>query len=79
VEYKKFYRYESPTTLLGIEIPSMKNELYPYPIKKDQEAAQRYLDALPERVYSIGRAGSYRYIDIDDIIAQCLALSERLS
>ena len=79
VEYKKFYRYESPTTLIGIEIPSNRNALYPYPVRKDQALAQRYLDALPERVFSIGRAGSYRYIDIDDIIAQCLALSERLS
>ncbi len=78
VEYKKFYRYEAPTTLLGMEIPSTTNKLYPYPIRKDQELAQKYLDALPDRVFSIGRAGSYRYIDIDDIIQQCLDLSKAL-
>lgn len=79
VEYKKFYRYDAPTTLIGLEIPSFSNKLYPYPMRKDQEQAQKYLDALPERVFSIGRAGSYRYIDIDDVIQQCLDLSDKLS
>ncbi|MBI3021759.1 MAG: NAD(P)-binding protein [Candidatus Omnitrophica bacterium] len=79
VEYKKFYQYEAPTTLLGLEIPSFNNKLYPYPARQDQERAQRYLDALPPKVFSIGRAGVYRYIDIDDIIAQCLDLAKRVS
>ncbi len=74
VEYKKFYRHHSDSTLLGIEIPSFNNQLYPYPIKKEQEHAQKYLDALPKNVFSIGRAGTYRYIDIDDIIQQCMDL-----
>ena len=74
VEYKKFYRHESPTTLLGMEIPSKSNKLYPYPTKSDQAHAQKYLDALPDNVHSIGRAAIYRYIDVDDIIGQCLEL-----
>ena len=78
VEYKQFYRYESPSTLLGIEFPSDKNKLYPYPTVKDVQHAQKYLDALPENVFSIGRAGTYRYMDIDDIIAQCLKLSDNV-
>lgn len=78
VEYKKFYQYDSPTTLLGLEIPSFRNKLYPYPVRKDQELAQRYLEAMPERVFSIGRMGSYCYIDIDDIIQQCLDLTATL-
>lgn len=78
VEYKKFYRNKSDSSLLGLEIPSKRNKLYPFPSKKDQQIAQKYFDALPERVFSIGRLGSYRYIDVDDIIAQCLALNERL-
>ncbi|MBI3011663.1 MAG: FAD-dependent oxidoreductase [Candidatus Omnitrophica bacterium] len=78
VEYKKFYQYQAPTTLLGLEIPSFSNKLYPYPVKKDQAIAQRYLDALPENVFSIGRAGSYRYIDVDDIIAQCFEMAAKL-
>jgi len=79
VEYKKFYRYEAPTTLLGLEIPSLNNKLYPYPTTRDQAQAQRYLDALPRNVFSIGRAGVYRYIDVDDIIQQCWDLVATLS
>lgn len=71
VEYKKFYLYDSPTTLIGIEIPSFRNKLYPFPMKKDQEIHQKYMDALPENVYFIGRNGSYRYLDVGLIIEQC--------
>lgn len=78
VEYKKFYRYESPTTLLGLEIPSFKNKLYPYPVHEDQEIAQKYFDALPDNVFSIGRAGSYRYVDVGMIIEQCMDLTNSL-
>jgi UDP-galactopyranose mutase len=72
VEYKKFYHYESPMTLLGIEIPSFKNKLYPYPVKADQERHQTYIDALPDGVFSIGRNGSYRYLDVGLTIEQCV-------
>ncbi len=79
VEYKKFYRNKSPVSLLGLEIPSKSNKLYPFPSKKDQRIAQQYFEAMPERVFSIGRLGSYQYIDIDDIIGQCFGLMERLA
>ena len=79
VEYKKFYKYESNQTLLGIEIPSKSNKYYPYPTKRDQDIAKLYLDSLPPNVFSIGRAGSYRYIDMDDIIGQCFSLVKELS
>lgn len=72
VEYKKFYLNKSPQTLLGIEIPSFRNKLYPFPMKKDQEIHQRYMDALPKDVYFIGRNGSYRYLDVGLIIEQCM-------
>jgi UDP-galactopyranose mutase len=37
------------------------------------------LDQLPKDVYSIGRAGSYRYeVDIDDCIEQAMGVSESL-
>ncbi len=74
VEYKKFYKYEAPTTLLGIEVPSTRNKLYPFPMRRDQEQAQRYIDDLPERVFSIGRNGSYRYLDVGMTIEQCMTL-----
>ena len=71
VEYKKFYQYDSPTSLIGIEIPSFRNKLYPFPTKKDQGIHQQYMDALPKNVYFIGRNGSYRYLDVGLIIEQC--------
>jgi UDP-galactopyranose mutase len=80
VEYKKFYNnYSSPTTLLGLEVPSKNGKLYPMPTKVDQARAERYFSMLPEGVFSIGRAGSYRYdVDIDDIIEQSLEIGERV-
>lgn len=78
VEYKKFTQHKSPHTLLGIEIPSLKNKLYPTMIKSEVEKAERYIKALPKNVYSIGRMGIYRYIDIDDIIIQSLEFVKKL-
>lgn len=79
VEYKKFYNgYESDTTLLGLEIPSHSNELYPYPITIEQQKAQRYFDNMPKNIFSAGRAGTYRYIDIDDIIMQAMELAKKI-
>jgi UDP-galactopyranose mutase len=78
VEYKKFYHYNSPTSLVGIEIPSTRNKLYPYPTKVDQALHQRYIDALPKNVFSIGRNGSYRYLDVALTIEQCMDLYKDL-
>lgn len=78
VEYKKFYDYKSPQTLLGIEIPSKKNKLYPYPMKEDQDKHARYLGLFPPDVHSIGRMGSYRYLDVGMIIEQCLDLVKKI-
>lgn len=78
VEYKKFTQHKAPSTLLGIEIPSHKNKLYPLPIKKHIQNAYRYFDDLPKGVVSMGRAGSYKYIDIDDIIWQAMKMAEQL-
>ena len=78
VEYKKLTGHKSPTTLLGIEIPSRRNKLYPYPIKEEQDLADRYRKALPSHVFSVGRMGNYRYDDIGVIIDEALRLVEDL-
>jgi UDP-galactopyranose mutase len=79
VEYKKFTQHQAPTTLLGLEIPSMNGKHYPLPLKSEQAKAQKYLDLMPDGVFSIGRPGSYRYdIDIDDTIAQAMEVAELL-
>lgn len=72
VEYKKFTLHKSPYTLIGLEFPSFKNKLYPTMIKSEVEKAARYIAALPDKVFSLGRMGIYRYIDIDDVILQAL-------
>ncbi len=79
VEYKKFTKHKSPTTLLGLEIPSMNGKYYPMPIKAEQAKAKKYFDLMPEGVWSIGRAGSYNYwIDIDNTIEQAMEIMKVL-
>tara|TARA_X000000950_G_scaffold288965_1_gene408746 strand:+ start:12277 stop:13470 length:1194 start_codon:yes stop_codon:yes gene_type:complete len=79
VEYKKLTKYKSKNTLLGIEIPSKKNRLYPVPIKKYIKQADEYFKIMPEGVYSIGRAGVYRYgIDFDRCIDQAMIVAKDL-
>jgi UDP-galactopyranose mutase len=80
VEYKKFTRYQSPTTLLGLEIPSRNGKHYPMPFRAEQRRAAAYHAMMPPGVYSIGRAGSYRYgLDMDDCIEQAQAMREELA
>ena len=63
-----------------MEIPSLNGGYeYPVPFKKEQRRAMKYFDAMPEGVYSIGRAGSYLYgVDIDDCIRQSIIIAEEL-
>jgi UDP-galactopyranose mutase len=79
VEYKKFTLHKSPTTLIGMEIPSMNGKYYPLPMKSALAIAAKYHDEMPEDVFSLGRHGSYRYaIDIDDCIEQALAMAKQV-
>lgn len=78
VEYKKLYHYESPTTLLGIEFPSLKNKMYPYPIKEERERAEKYLNDLPKNVFSMGRFGKYKYDNIGDVIMEAYEMMDTL-
>jgi UDP-galactopyranose mutase len=79
VEYKKFTLHKSDSTLLALEIPSKNGKHYPLPMRKWQTVADKYLKNLPEGVFSIGRAGSYRYeVDIDDCIEQAMTIASSL-
>ena len=79
VEYKKFTNHVSQSTLLGLEIPSKNGKHYPLPIKSEIARARKYLDLMPEGVFSIGRAGSYLYsVDIDDCIDQAIEIGKLL-
>jgi UDP-galactopyranose mutase len=77
-EFKKFTQHKSPNSLITLEVPSMKNKLYPTMIKSQVDLAQRYIDALPDNILSVGRMGIYRYVDIDDIIMQGLEFGRSL-
>jgi UDP-galactopyranose mutase len=75
VEYKKFTKHKSKTTLIGMEVPSSNGRYYPVPIKSEQKKAKKYFDNFVKGTYSIGRAGSYRYeVDIDDCIYQSMLI-----
>ncbi len=80
VEYKKFTKHKSKTSLVGLEIPSLNGgKHYPLPFKKDQSLALKYLNDLPDGYFSIGRAGSYLYgVDIDDCIRQTMIMSKMI-
>lgn len=80
VEYKKLTRHKSPTSLIGLEIPSRNGKHYPMPFNRELQKAEKYYQNLPQNVYSIGRAGSYRYgLDIDDCIEQAMEIMLELS
>ncbi len=81
VEYKQFTRqnWDAPTTLVGMEIPSMNGKYYPVPFKSEIAKAKKYIRDMPDRVFSIGRAGSYQYrVDIDDCIEQAMGVATSL-
>tara|TARA_B100000575_G_scaffold294533_1_gene311211 strand:- start:11015 stop:12205 length:1191 start_codon:yes stop_codon:yes gene_type:complete len=77
VEYKKFSKFKSKNTFIGIEIPSKNGKFYPLPLEKEQILAKKYHDDMPENFFSVGRNGTYRYsVDIDDCIEQAIKVAE---
>ena len=80
VEYKKFTKHRSNTSLVGMEIPSKNGRFYPMPIKEEQKKAKKYFKKFTYNCFSIGRAGTYRYeVDIDDCIYQALEIKKILN
>lgn len=77
VEYKKFTHHQSHTTLVGLEIPSFNGKHYPLPFKSEIAKADKYFAEMPAGVFSLGRAGSYRYsLDIDDCLDQAMEMAK---
>ena len=71
--------YKAPTTLISLEVPSRRNKLYPMPFEAEKAKAQKYFAEMPDRVFSIGRMGSYLYsVDIDHTIDQAMQVAEKL-
>ncbi len=81
VDFKKLtnQNINSNTSLITIEMPSNNGKYYPLPLKSQISKAKKYLDEMPENVFSIGRAGSYDYgVDIDDSIEQAMEIINNL-
>ena len=79
VEYKKFTKHKSKTSLVGMEIPSLNGKHYPLPVSSEQRKANKYFMEMPNGVYSIGRAGTYRYeVDMDDCIWQSIQIKNQI-
>ena len=70
-EYKRLTGYKSKDTLIIVETPSKNNKLYPYPIMSEINRAKRYINELPDGVFSIGRMGNYHYDNMDMVIKDC--------
>ena len=64
-EFKKFTQHKSNNTLITLEVPSMKNKLYPTMLSDQVRLAEKYVSRMPDNFLSVGRMGKYRYVDID--------------
>ena len=49
-EFKKFTNHKSSNSLITLEVPSLKNKLYPTLLKSQVELAEKYIKRLPEYV-----------------------------
>jgi UDP-galactopyranose mutase len=75
-EFKKITNFQSNFTLLGIELLSQNNRLYPVQSKPELKRYKKYQNLFPENFYSIGRLGTFRYKGIEDAIREALDITE---
>jgi UDP-galactopyranose mutase len=80
-EFKYLTGQEHPRTTVVYEYPTATGDPY-YPVPRPENAAiYRQYQALAERsegVHFCGRLASYRYYNMDQVVAQALTLSARL-
>lgn len=85
IEHKHFERAESPVTVISREYSSewKKGDEPYYPVNDDENNAlyEKYLSLSKkeENTYFAGRLGRYRYYNMDQVIAEALALADGLS
>jgi UDP-galactopyranose mutase len=79
-EYKYLTGQQSPSTSISYEYPSAEGDpYYPVPRPENQErfrAYQALADALPDVLF-VGRLATYRYYNMDQVVAQALATYRR--
>ena len=80
-EFKYLTGQEHPKTTVVYEYPTDEGDPY-YPVPRPENAAMyRQYEALAQRttgVYFSGRLATYRYYNMDQVVAQSLALYKRL-
>ena len=80
-EYKHLTGQEHPRTSITFEYPVADGEpYYPVPQAESRNTYKRYqalADALPD-VWFVGRLATYRYYNMDQIVAQSLATFARI-
>ena len=80
-EFKYLTGQEHPKTSVVYEYPKSEGDPY-YPVPRPENAAMyRQYQALAERtedVHFCGRLATYRYYNMDQVVAQALALYGRV-
>lgn len=81
-EYKHLTGQEHPTkTSITFEYPQAEGDpYYPVPMPENAELYRKYkqLADQQENVYFVGRLGTYRYYNMDQVVAQALTLYKKL-
>jgi UDP-galactopyranose mutase len=81
-EFKHLTGQEHPKTTLVYEYASAEGDPY-YPIPRPENAAlyKRYQDlaAVTPRVHFLGRLGTYKYYNMDQVVAQALTLYSKIA
>ncbi|WP_290686579.1 MULTISPECIES: UDP-galactopyranose mutase [unclassified Haematobacter] len=81
-EYKHLTGQVHPMTSISYEYPCASGEpYYPIPRAENQELLRRYESLareMPEVIFA-GRLGTYRYYNMDQVVAQALAIYRRLA
>ena len=85
IEHKHFERTEAPVTIISREYSSewKKGDEPYYPVNDEKNNAlyEKYLELSKkeENTFFAGRLGKYRYYNMDQVIAEALALADELS
>ncbi len=80
-EFKYLTGQEHPKTVLVYELPRAEGDpYYPVPRPENGELYKRYkaLADSTRRVHFVGRLATYKYYNMDQVVAQALALFARL-
>ncbi|MEC5144157.1 UDP-galactopyranose mutase [Chitinophaga sp. 212800010-3] len=81
-EYKHLTGQQHPRTSVTYEFPCWDGDpFYPVPRAENQELYKRYAALAKETpgVHFVGRLGTYRYYNMDQVVAQALTLYSKLA